>query len=172
MSSELREQLDSGVMSTQEAATQLALMTVMQKIMKDSEKILRDYLTENIGPKESRETGVGSVSYKRGAESKWGVKDPVAFADWLKANGEESSVETVAYPLEFITKPDAIEKLVRDHGGEQPAGVEYSGGRNDTVAVSLPKNWRTTFMDEHNTVGALKALGIEQAPMEPKEVVY
>lgn len=168
----LREQLDDGDVDPGEAATQLALVNTMQKILKERENTLRGYLVENIDPNNHIETTVGDVAYKRGADSKWRVKDPVAFANWLKDNGEADSVEVVVFPLEFITKPDAIEKLVRDHGGEQPAGVEYSGGRADSVAVSLPKSWRTTFFDHANAVEALRVLGIEAPESEPKEVVY
>ena len=168
----LREQLNDGDVSPDEAASQLAIVTTMQKMLKERESILRGYLVENIDPNNHIDTMVGDVTYKRGADSKWHVKDPVAFAEWLKANGEAGSVETVVFPLEFITKPDAIEKLVRDHGGEQPEGVEYSGGRADSVSVSLPKSWRTTFFDRANAVKALHALGIEAPESESKEVVY
>ncbi|MEE8725513.1 MAG: hypothetical protein SOI15_05515, partial [Bifidobacterium crudilactis] len=67
----------------------------------------------------------------------------------------------VLYPVEFITKPDAIEKLVRDHGGEQPDGVELSGGRDDSVATSKVKAWSEVMNDltAQRQAGAL--LGID-----------
>ncbi|MDN6210152.1 hypothetical protein [Bifidobacterium crudilactis] len=159
------ELIADGEITPIEAAQQLALVTSMLRQLKDSESVLRGYLTDHLDPKEHLTTALGVVSYKRGGEAKWRVKDPVAFGQWLARNGEESSVEEVLYPVEFITKPDAIEKLVRDHGGEQPDGVELSGGRADSVATSKVKAWSEVMADltAQRQAGAL--LGIEQPPV-------
>jgi hypothetical protein len=125
----IQELIADGEITPFEAAQQLALVTAMLRQLKDSETALRGYLTDHLDPKEHLTTALGVVSYKRGSESRWRVKDPVAYGQWLAMNGETASVEEVLYPVEYVTKPDAIEKLVRDHGGEQPDGVELSGGR-------------------------------------------
>jgi hypothetical protein len=100
------------------------------------------------------------------------VKDPVAYGQWLARNGETASVEEVLFPVEFITKPDAIEKLVRDHGGEQPDGVEQSAGRDDSVATSNVKAWNEVMNDltAQRQAGAL--LGIDGGSQTGEEVMY
>ncbi len=165
----IQELIADGDLTPIEAAKQLALVTSMLRQLEDSETALRGYLTDHLDPKEHLTTALGVVSYKRGGEAKWRVKDPVAFGQWLARNGEESSVEEVLYPVEFITKPDAIEKLVRDHGGEQPDGVELSGGRSDSVATSKVKAWGEVMADltAQRQAGAL--LGIESGKEEQEE---
>ncbi|MCI1635172.1 hypothetical protein [Bifidobacterium sp.] len=168
-STSVAELIEAGEITPIEAAQQLALVTAMLHQLKDSESALRGYLTDHLDPKEHLTTALGVVSYKRGGEAKWRVKDPVAFGQWLARNGEESSVEEVLYPVEFITKPDAIEKLVRDHLGEQPDGVELSGGRADSVATSKVKAWNEVMNDltAQRQAGAL--LGIDSGSKK-KEV--
>jgi hypothetical protein len=166
----IQELIADGEITPIEAAQQLALVTAMLRRLKDSETVLRGYLTDHLDPKEHLTTALGVVSFKRGSEARWRVKDPVAFGQWLARNGEESSVEEVLYPVEFITKPDAIEKLVRDHGGEQPDGVELSAGRADSVATSKIKAWNEVMGDltAQRQAGAL--LGIDSGSQEQEEV--
>jgi hypothetical protein len=161
----IRDQIDDGEITPNEAAAQLALITAMQKKLKARESILRDYCTENIDPKSHITTSLGEVSYKRGSEGSWKVKDPVAFAQWLIDNGEDASVERVPYPLEFATKPDAIEACVRAHKGEEPAGVQWSNSRADSVAVKLPADWDSMFNDPIVLGQASELLGIEKSPV-------
>lgn len=167
---DIAEQIADGDLTPSEAAKQLALVTSMLRRLKDSETALRGYLTDHLDPKEHLTTALGVVSYKRGAESRWRVKDPVAFGQWLVRNGEESSVEEVLYPVEFITKPDAIEALVHKHGGEQPDGVELSGGRSDSVATSKVKAWDEIISDpklRETAANALKMTGMPQIEADP-----
>ncbi|GAA6121927.1 hypothetical protein BPY_00350 [Bifidobacterium psychraerophilum] len=157
----IKELVADGEITPIEAAQQLALVTAMLRQLKDSETALRGYLTDHLDPKEHLTTALGVVSYKRGSEAKWRVKDPVAYGQWLARNYEMESVEQIFYPVEVITKPDAIEKLVRDHLGEQPDGVELSGGRADSVATSKVKTWSEVMADltAQRQAGAL--LGID-----------
>lgn len=166
----IAEQVADGDLTPIEAAQQLALVTAMLRRLKDSEAALRGYLTDHLDPKEHLTTSLGVVGYKRGAESKWRVKDPVAYGQWLARNGEESSVEEVLYPVEFITKPDAIEALVHKHGGEKPDGVEMMGGRADSVATSEVKAWGEVMADLTAQRQAGELLGIESGKEEKKEV--
>jgi hypothetical protein len=168
----IKELIADGEITPIEAAKQLALVTSMLRQLKDSESALRGYLTDHLDPREHLTTALGVVSYKRGSESRWRVKDPVAFGQWLAMNGEKSSVEEVLYPVEFITKPDEIEKLVRDHGGEQPDGVELSGARADSVATSKVKAWSEVMNDltAQRQAGAL--LGIDGGSQTGEEVMY
>ncbi|MEE8702022.1 hypothetical protein [Bifidobacterium crudilactis] len=161
----IQELIADGEITPIEAAQQLALVTSMLRQLKDSEAFLRGYLTDHLDPKEHLTTALGVVSYKRGSEAKWRVKDPVAYGQWLARNYEMESVEQIFYPVEVITKPDAIEKLVRDHLGEQPDGVELSGGRADSVATSKVTAWSEVMADlaAQRQAGAL--LGIEQQPV-------
>lgn len=168
----IQELIADGEITPIEAAQQLALVTSMLRQLKDSESALRGYLTDHLDPKEHLTTAVGVVSYKRGSEAKWRVKDPVAYGQWLARNGEESSVEEVLFPVEFITKPDAIEKLVRDHGGEQPDGVELSGGRADSVATSKVKAWSEVMADLTAQRQAGAPLGIDSGSQTGEEVMY
>jgi hypothetical protein len=168
----IQELIADGEITPFEAAQQLALVTAMLRQLKDSETALRGYLTDHLDPKEHLTTALGVVSYKRGSESRWRVKDPVAYGQWLAMNGETASVEEVLYPVEYVTKPDAIEKLVRDHGGEQPDGVELSGGRSDSVATSKVKAWSEVMADltAQRQAGAL--LGIDGGSQTGEEVMY
>ncbi|MCI1663357.1 MAG: hypothetical protein LKI23_06845 [Bifidobacterium crudilactis] len=161
----IQELIADGEITPIEAAQQLALVTSMLRQLKDSEAFLRGYLTDHLDPKEHLTTALGVVSYKRGSEAKWRVKDPVAYGQWLARNYEMESVEQIFYPVEVITKPDAIEKLVRDHLGVQPDGVELSGGRADSVATSKVTAWSEVMADlaAQRQAGAL--LGIEQQPV-------
>ncbi|MFT9112016.1 MAG: hypothetical protein ABF453_03020 [Bifidobacterium psychraerophilum] len=169
-STSVAELIEAGEITPFEAAQQLALVTAMMRRLKDSESALRGYLTDHLDPREHLTTALGVVSYKRGSESRWRVKDPIAFGQWLAMNGEESSVEEVLYPVEFITKPDAIEKLVHDHLGEQPDGVELSGGRADSVSTSKIRPWSEVMADltAQRQAGAL--LGIDSGSQEQEEV--
>lgn len=152
---DVAEGIAEGEYTPFEAARQLALAQSMQRQLKRQVDALKEYLTGRLDAREHLTTGLGTVSAKRGSEPRWKVKDPVAFAGWLSSHGEESSVERVSYPVEWVTKHDAIEHLIGQHGGETPAGVELSRGTGDTVAVSEVKDWSEILAD----VGAQEQAG-------------
>lgn len=157
---DITDRLADGEYSSYEAARQLALAQSMEKELKRQIDALKDFLTDKMDSKEHLTTEIGTVAAKHGSEPRWRVKDAVAFAQWLETHGEESSVEQVPYPVEWATKPDAIEHLIGQHGGEQPAGVELSRGTGDTVAVSKVKDWAQIFSDQKAQAQARQLLGI------------
>lgn len=157
---DITDRLADGEYTSYEAARQLALAQSMEKELKRQIGALKEFLTDRMDSKEHLTTELGTVAAKRGSEPRWKVKDPVAFAQWLGTHGEESSVEQVPYPVEWATKPDAIEHLIGQHGGEQPAGVELSRGTGDTVAVSKVKDWAQIFNDQKAQAQARQLLGI------------
>lgn len=163
---DITDRLADGEYSSYEAARQLALAQSMEKELKRQIGALKDFLTDKMDSKEHLTTEIGTVAAKRGSEPRWKVKDPVAFAQWMQTHGEESSVEQVPYPVEWATKPDAIEHLIGQHGGEQPAGVELSRGTGDTVAVSKVKDWAQIFSDQHAQAQARQLLGITDAGVQ------
>ncbi|MCX8648168.1 hypothetical protein J3U01_07085, partial [Bifidobacterium sp. B4107] len=112
MAKDIADMLADGELTTFEAATQLSLAQSMQKRLKTQIDVLKEFLTDRMDSREHLTTDLGTVTAKRGSEPRWRVKDPVAFAQWLKEHGEEESVEHVPYPKDFATKPDAIEHLV------------------------------------------------------------
>lgn len=158
---DLVDMLADGEYTPYEAAGQLALAQSMQKQLKTQIDALKEYLTGQLDANQHLTTSLGVVTAKRGSEPRWRVKDPVAFARWLGSHGEGSSVERVPYPVEWATKPDAIEHLIGQHGGEQPDGVELSRGTGDTVAVSKVKDWADVFEDVKAQGQARRLLGIE-----------
>lgn len=157
---DITDRLADGEYTSIEAARQLALAQSMEKELKRQIGALKDFLTDKMDSKEHLTTELGTVAAKHGSEPRWRVKDAVAFAQWLGTHGEESSVEQVPYPVEWATKPDAIEHLIGQHGGEQPAGVELSRGTGDTVAVSKVKDWAQIFNDQKAQAQARQLLGI------------
>ena len=157
---DITDRLADGEYTSIEAARQLALAQSMEKELKRQIGALKDFLTDRMDSKEHLTTELGTVAAKHGSEPRWRVKDAVAFAQWLETHGEESSVEQVPYPVEWATKPDAIEHLIGQHGGEQPAGVELSRGTGDTVAVSKVKDWAQIFSDQKAQAQARQLLGI------------
>ena len=157
---DITDRLADGEYTSYEAARQLALAQSMEKELKRQIGALKDFLTDKMDSKEHLTTELGTVAAKHGSEPRWRVKDAVAFAQWLGTHGEESSVEQVPYPVEWATKPDAIEHLIGQHGGEQPAGVELSRGTGDTVAVSKVKDWAQIFSDQKAQAQARQLLGI------------
>lgn len=157
---DITDRLADGEYSSIEAARQLALAQSMEKELKRQIGALKDFLTDKMDSKEHLTTELGTVAAKHGSEPRWRVKDAVAFAQWLQSHGEESSVEQVPYPVEWATKPDAIEHLFGQHGGEQPAGVELSRGTGDTAAVSKVKDWAQIFSDQKAQAQARQLLGI------------
>lgn len=157
---DITDRLADGEYTSIEAARQLALAQSMEKELKRQIGALKDFLTDWMDSKEHLTTELGTVAVKHGSEPRWRVKDAVAFAQWLQSHGEESSVEQVPYPVEWATKPDAIEHLIGQHGGEQPAGVELSRGTGDTVAVSKVKDWAQIFSDQKAQAQARQLLGI------------
>lgn len=157
---DITDRLADGEYTSMEAARQLALAQSMEKELKRQIGALKDFLTDKMDSREHLTTEIGVVAAKRGSEPRWKVKDAVAFAQWLETHGEESSVEQVPYPVEWATKPDAIEHLIGQHGGEQPAGVELSRGTGDTVAVSKVKEWSQIFNDQKAQAQARQLLGI------------
>ncbi len=157
---DITDRLADGEYRSIDAARQLALAQSMEKELKRQIGALKDFLTEKMDSKEHLTTELGTVAAKHGSEPRWRVKDAVAFAQWLQSHGEESSVEQVPYPVEWVTKPDAIEHLIGQHGGEQPAGVELSRGTGDTVAVSKVKEWSQIFSDQKAQAQARQLLGI------------
>ena len=157
---DITDRLADGEYTSIDAARQLALAQSMEKELDRQIGALKDFLTDKMDSKEHLTTELGTVAAKHGSEPRWKVKDPVAFAQWLETHGEESSVEQVPYPVEWATKPDAIEHLIGQHGGEQPAGVELSRGSGDTVAVSKVKEWSQIFSDQKAQVQARQLLGI------------
>ena len=157
---DITDRLADGEYTSIEAARQLALAQSMEKELKRQIGALKDFLTDKMDSKEHLTTELGTVAAKHGSEPRWRVKDAVAFAQWLETHGEESSVEQVPYPVEWATKPDAIEHLIGQHGGEQPAGVELSRGTGDTVAVSKVKDWAQIFSDQKAQAQARQLLGI------------
>lgn len=157
---DITDRLADGEYTSIEAARQLALAQSMEKELKRQIGALKDFLTDKMDSKEHLTTELGTVAAKHGSEPRWRVKDEVAFAQWLETHGEESSVEQVPYPVEWATKPDAIEHLIGQHGGEQPAGVELSRGTGDTVAVSKVKDWAQIFSDQKAQAQARQLLGI------------
>ena len=169
MAKDIADMLADGELTTFEAASQLALAQSMQKRLKTQIDALKEFLTDRMDPKEHLTTDLGTVTAKRGSEPRWRVKDPVAFAQWLKEHGEEESVEQVPYPKEWAAKPDAIEHLVGQFGGEQPAGVELSRGSGDTVAVSRVKDWAQIFDDHQAQAQARQLLGITSGLGEIKD---
>ncbi|MCX8672976.1 hypothetical protein J3T91_05545 [Bifidobacterium sp. B4001] len=169
MAKDIADMLADGELTTFEAAGQLALAHSMQKRLKTQIDALKEFLTDRMDSREHLTTDLGTVTAKRGSEPRWRVKDPVAFAQWLKEHGEEESVEQVPYPKEFAAKPDAIEHLVGQFGGEQPAGVELSRGSGDTVAVSRVKDWAQIFDDQKAQAQARQLLGITSGLGEIKD---
>ena len=169
MAKDIADMLADGELTTFEAATQLSLAQSMQKRLKTQIDALKEFLTDRMDSKEHLTTDLGTVTAKRGSEPRWRVKDPVAFAQWLKEHGEEESVEQVPYPKEWAAKPDAIEHLVGQFGGEQPAGVELSRGSGDTVAVSRVKDWAQIFDDQKAQAQARQLLGITSGLGEIKD---
>lgn len=169
MAKDIADMLADGELTTVEAATQLSLAQSMQKRLKTQIDVLKEFLTDRMDAREHLTTDLGTVTAKRGSEPRWRVKDPVAFAQWLKEHGEEESVEQVPYPKEFATKPDAVEHLVGQFGGEQPAGVELSRGSGDTVAVSRVKDWAQIFDDQKAQAQARQLLGITSGMGEIKD---
>ena len=163
---DITDRLADGEYTSYEAARQLALAQSMEKELKRQIGALKDFLTDKMDSKEHLTTEIGVVAAKRGSEPRWKVKDPVAFAQWLQSHGEESSVEQVPYPVEWATKPDAIEHLIGQHGGEQPAGVDLSRGTGDTVAVSKVKEWAQIFSDQKAQAQARQLLGITSGGVE------
>ena len=163
---DITDRLADGEYTSIEAARQLALAQSMEKELKRQIGALKDFLTDRMDSKEHLTTEIGVVAAKRGSEPRWRVKDAVAFAQWLQSHGEESSVEQVPYPVEWVTKPDAIEHLIGQHGGEQPAGVELSRGTGDTVAVSKVKEWSQIFNDQKAQTQARQLLGITSGGVE------
>ena len=163
---DITDRLADGEYSSYEAARQLALAQSMEKELKRQIVALKDFLTDRMDSREHLTTELGTVAAKRGSEPRWRVKDAVAFAQWLETHGEESSVEQVPYPVEWATKPDAIEHLIGQHGGEQPAGVELSRGTGDTVAVSKVKEWSQIFSDQKAQTQARQLLGITSGGVE------
>lgn len=157
---DITDRLADGEYTSTDAARQLALAQSMEKELKRQIEALKDFLTEKMDSKEHLTTEIGTVAAKHGSEPRWRVKDAVAFAQWLETHGEESSVEQVPYPVEWATKPDAIEHLIGQHGGEQPAGMELSRGTGDTVAVSKVKEWSQIFSDQQAQAQARQLLGI------------
>lgn len=166
---DIADLLADGELTTFEAAAQLSLAQSMQKRLKTQIDALKEFLTDRMDAREHLTTGLGTVTAKRGSEPRWRVKDPVAFAQWLKEHGEEESVEQVPFPKEFASKPDAIEHLVGQFGGEQPAGVELSRGSGDTVAVSRVKDWAQIFDDQQAQSQARQLLGITGGMDEVKD---
>ncbi len=163
---DITDRLADGEYTSIEAARQLALAQSMEKELKRQIGALKDFLTDKMDSKEHLTTELGTVAAKHGSEPRWRVKDAVAFAQWLETHGEESSVEQVPYPVEWATKPDAIEHLIGQHGGEQPAGVELSRGTGDTVAVSRVKEWSQIFSDQKAQAQARQLLGITSSGVE------
>lgn len=158
---DLVDMLADGEYTPYEAAGQLALAQSMQKQLKTQIDALKEYLTGQLDADQHLTTSLGTVTAKRGSEPRWRVKDPVAFAQWLDSHGEGTSVERVPYPVEWATKPDAIEHLIGQHGGEQPDGVELSRGTGDTVAVSRVKDWADVARDLPAAGQARRLLGID-----------
>lgn len=166
MMKDITDRLADGEYSSYEAARQLVLAQSMEKELERQIGALKDFLTGKMDPKQHLTTELGTVAAKHGSEPRWRVKDSVAFARWMQTHGEESSVEQVQYPVEWATKPDAIEHLIGQHGGEQPAGVELSRGTGDTVAVSRVKEWSQIFGDQKAQAQARQLLGISSDGME------
>ena len=163
---DITDRLADGEYTSMDAARQLALAQSMEKELDRQIGALKDFLTDKMDSREHLTTELGTVAAKHGSEPRWKVKDAVAFAQWLETHGEESSVEQVPYPVEWATKPDAIEHLIGQHGGEQPAGVELSRGTGDTVAVSKVKEWSQIFSDQKAQAQARQLLGITSGGVE------
>lgn len=159
--SESKELIDSGEINSYGAAKRLSAITAMQKILKEDEADLRAYLESCMVSKESLKTALAEVSYRAGTEGKWTVKDPYAFAQWLIAHGEESSTETAAIPLEFATKPDVLDAMVRSNGGEVPDGVEQKSGTKASISIKLVKDFKSVWEGASRQVEVREILGIE-----------
>ncbi|OZG49872.1 hypothetical protein [Bombiscardovia coagulans] len=166
---DISDELADGEITLYEAAEQITLVTSMQKLLKQRLDALKEFVTASLDPKEHLTTHTGVVTYKRGAEPKWRVKDPQAFAIWLEEHGESESVEQVLVPAEHVTQPAAIEHLVHQYKGEQPDGVEFAGGTSDTIAISKVKAWSDIFEDQQMVDAAAQMLGIESSAANKEE---
>lgn len=84
------------------------------------------------------------VRVTRGAQGKYTVTDPVAYANILrdidaKVPGGDNAWKTVRYPREEATSGKYLDALIEAHGGEIPDGVEYKPGRAGGVTITLEK---------------------------------
>ncbi|AKV55531.1 hypothetical protein BACT_1099 [Bifidobacterium actinocoloniiforme DSM 22766] len=169
MQKSIQDQIADGDLTPYEAAEQITLATAMQRVLTERVDALKGYMADVMDPREHYTTHTGVVTAKRGAEPKWRVKDPRAYAEWLDEHGETSGVEETLMPVDVVTKHDAIEHLIRQFGGETPDGVELSRGTADTVAVSKVKSWDDIYADQELVGQARQVLGLEAGDSEDED---
>jgi hypothetical protein len=165
---DVQQQIDDGDITPYEAANQLALITMMVKKLNERASVLKPFITGHLDAKEHLTTQVGgTVTYKRGAAATPKVKDLPAYGAWLFDHGEEElTVHDVVMPVDAALTKGFLEALVEKRG-EVSEGVEYTKGSDDTVSVSLPKDWVEKFEDPKLMAQSLNLLGIEAPTSAP-----
>ncbi len=106
----------------------------------------------------------GSITLTKGAEGKYEVTDPVAYANvlcdiGLVLSGGRKAWEKVNWPRPEAVKSAFIDQLVREHGGELPDGVEYKPGRAPTVTLRLARGFADKAFDSIQLGNTMKLIG-------------
>lgn len=120
----------------------IAVSKYLGKILKDAENDAKTWLLENEMEPNSKLPAVvngedvATITRENIKKETVGqVTDPIAFGEWLEANGHE--VKWTRVPADFVTAPtnvkSVLEKLEKDSPGELPDGItlveKTTGGR-------------------------------------------
>lgn len=84
---------------------------------------------------------VARVEKTRGSSGRgFKVKDPLAYGAWLHANGYDDDVYAAPLPTDVAKTKAFMERVVAEHDGVLPDGVDVDGGRGSTVKITLDKD--------------------------------
>lgn len=87
---------------------------------------------------------VGTILATHDGKGEYKVTDPVAYANVLhdidaRIPGDRPAWQEAWYPRPEAMTGAYLEDLIREHGGEIPAGVEYKPGRAGTITIRLDR---------------------------------
>ncbi len=77
---------------------------------------------------------------KGSAGNRFKIKDPLAYGAWLHANGYDDNVYAAPLPTDVAKTKSFIERVVSEHEGELPDGVEVDGGRPAALKITVDKD--------------------------------
>lgn len=166
----LEDQLLDGDLTPYQVGNQLQLVHGMMDSLKQREKLLKGFMLDHLNDREELKGVFGSVTQKRGGETKWKVTDPLAYGKWLHDNGKDNMVVESYAPVEEACEAGYLQALNVENDGEVPDGVDPPKARVDTVVVKVSKDWREK-VDSIDLTGEMKQnLGIEDYKMpEPQK---
>ena len=77
---------------------------------------------------------------KGSAGNRFKIKDPLAYGAWLHANGYDDNVYAAPLPTDVAKTKSFIDRVVSEHEGELPDGVEVDGGRPAALKITVNKD--------------------------------